>query len=329
MKKYLCSKDLYCSFLQVTCQRYSALTLADISPVKLSHDAVSRWLTDTKCQPKDIWEAAKGEVLSANNQGIIIADETVIDKSRSDKIELTSWLYSGTEHEIVKGIGLLNFLWQKDGPDGEKEVVPIDYRIYQPPEDGKTKNDHFREMLKLAKDRGLTPQAIVADSWFSSLKNVKFIRSLGWNWVMGLRKNRLVNRRAALENLTIPEEGLKVHLRGYGWIMVYRLAANNGRTDYIGTNLEDPTGEKVVGLVKRRWGIEVFHRELKQTCGLENCQSRAGRAQRNHIGFSILTWIRKARRRSLDNFSFYRQNWEVIKKAVAQNLKLQLIYSSG
>ena len=121
MKKYLCSKDLYCSFLQVTCQRYSAVTLSDVSPTKLSHDAISRWLADTKCQPKDIWEAAKTDVLSLNNEGIIIADETVIDKSRSDKIELISWLYSGTEHDIVKGIGLLNFLWQNN----RGEVIPM------------------------------------------------------------------------------------------------------------------------------------------------------------------------------------------------------------
>ena len=325
MKKYLCSKDLYCSFLQVTCQRYSALTLSEVSPISLSHDAISRWLTDTKCQPKDIWESAKNEVISSKTDGVIIADETVIDKSRSDKIELISWLYSGTEHEVVKGIGLLNFLWQKDG----SEVIPMDYRIYQPPEDGKTKNDHFREMLTLARQRGLTPQAVVADSWFSSLDNVKLIRDYGWVWVMGLRKNRIVNKGVSLESLTIPKEGLRVHLRGYGFIMVYRFVAKNGRTDYIGTNLENPTKEQVKDLVKRRWSIEVFHRELKQTCGLENCQSRTRRAQRNHIGFSILTWIRKAKRRSLDNLSLYQQNWNIIKNSVAQSLKQQLNYSSG
>ena len=258
MKQFICSRDLYCSFLQVTCQRYSALTLSQVSPASISHDAISGWLQQTKCQPKDIWEAAKKDVLDGAG-GIIIADETVLDKSRSDKIELTSWLYSGTEHEIVKGIGLLNFLWQNN----QKEVIPMDYRIYQPPEDGKTKNDHFREMLLQAKQRGVKPDAVVADSWYSSLNNLKLIRELGWNWVMGLRKNRIVNKGISLESLTIPETGLRVHLRGYGWIMVYRLAAKNGRTDFIGTNLDDTDKEKVKGLVSRRWSIEVFQLCLK------------------------------------------------------------------
>ena len=57
---------------------------------------------------------------------------------------------------------------------------------------------------------------------------------------MGLRKNRVVNRGERLEELTIPKEGLKVHLRGYGWIHVFKFEAKNGRIDYIGTNMENP-----------------------------------------------------------------------------------------
>jgi hypothetical protein len=205
----------------------------------------------------------------------------------------------------------------------------MDYRIYHPPEDGKTKNDHFREMLKTAHERGVQPEAVIADSWYSSLNNLKFIRDLGWIWVMGLRKNRVVNRGENLGKLAIPDEGLKVHLRGYGWITVYRFETTKGRTDFIGTNLENPTRKMVEDLVKKRWSIEVYHRELKQTCGLQNCQSRTGRAQRNHIGFSILTWIRMSQRRSLSKISFYQQEWAVIKEAVAQNLKIQLAYSTG
>ena len=323
MKNFTCSKDLYCAFLQVTSQRYSAVTLSQVAPVELSHDAVSRWLINTKCQPRDIWGLARKDVLG--KQGILIGDETVLNKGRSGKIELVRWQYSGDEHDVIKGIGMLNMLWRNEAG----EVVPIDYRIYQPPEDGKTKNDHFREMLGLASKRGISPEAVVADSWYSSLNNLKYIRDLGWTWVVGLRKNRVVNRGENLGELNIPETGLKVHLRGYGWITVYRFETKEGRTDYIGTNLINPTRKKVECLVKMRWSIEVYHRELKQTCGLERCQSRIGRAQRNHIGFSVLSWIRMARIRSVNNISMYQQQWDVIKKSIAINLKKQLAYSYG
>lgn len=314
----LCSRDLYATFLRVTSQRYSALSLSEVSPYPISHDSISRWLEETHCQPKDIWEKAKGCVL--NKKGLLVADETVLDKSRSSKMELVRWQYSGDEHDIIKGIGLLNFLWV----DNDDEVCPMDYRVWEPKEDGKTKNDHFRDMLKEAKRREVNPEVVVADSWYSSLDNVKAIRDLGWNWVMGLRKNRVINRGEKLENLTIPEEGRKVHLRGYGWIYVFRLVAENGRTDYWGTSLDNPGREKVKSLVRKRWEIEVFHRELKQTCGLQNCQSRTGRAQRNHIGYSVLSWIKQAEVRRKFDLTFYQQQWRIVKQAIATQLAYEL-----
>ena len=188
---------MYCTFLRVTSQRYSALSLSEVSPVKLSHDSISRWLVDAKCQPKDIWKCAKSHVLESG--GIIAADETVLNKDRSRKIELVRWQYSGAEHDILRGIGMLNFLWiGNTDAHGGNEICPMDFRIYEPREDVKTKNEHFRSMLKLAKRRGVKPKAVVADSWYSSLDNVKCIRDLKWNWVVGLRKNRVINCQVPL-----------------------------------------------------------------------------------------------------------------------------------
>lgn len=318
MSKHKCSRDLYSTFLQVTSQRYSAFSLSEVSPDNLSHDAVSRWLAETSCRPQDIWKASKPSI-TAHSDGILVADETVIDKSRSDKIKLVRWQYSGAKHDIVKGIGLLNFLWVTDD-----EIYPEDFRIWEPVEDGRTKNDHFRDQIKAAKRRGLHPEAVVADSWYSSLDNVKCIRDQGWDWVMGLRKNRVINRGERLEDLNIPGEGLRVHLRGYGWIKVFRFVSRNGRTDYIGTSILDATTRQVKTFLGKRWQIEVFHRELKQTCGLECCQSRTSRAQRNHIALSILSWIKQARIRKQNNLSFYQQQWDVIKSAIAEQLRFQL-----
>lgn len=318
MSKYKCSKDLYCSFLSVTSQRYSALSLSQVSPNDLSHDAVSRWLSDTHCQPKQIWLAAKNVVLSSQS-GVIVADESVIDKSRSDKVDLVRWQYSGNRHGVIKGIGVLNFLWVNG-----KDVCPIDFRIWEPQEDGKTKNDHFRDQIKAAKERGINPEAVLADSWYSSLDNLKCIRSMGWEWVMGLKKNRIVNRGDVLEKLTIPEDGLEVHLRGYGIIKVFRFVAKNGRTDYLGTSRLTVTRDKMKVYWQERWQIEVYHRELKQTCGFEHCQARTSRAQRNHITLSILSWIKQANARRRFHLTFYQQQWETIKTAIAEALLYEL-----
>nr|WP_225895970.1 hypothetical protein [Dendronalium phyllosphericum] len=45
-------------------------------------------------------------------------------------------------------------------------------------------------------------------------------------------------------------------------------------------------------MCKERLQIEEFHRELKQLTGIESCQCRKGRIQRNHIACAILVWLR-------------------------------------
>ena len=188
--------------------------------MSLSHDSISGWLAAAKVQPKDSWEVAAREI--DGKRGMLSFDDVVIDKSRSKKMELVNWQYSGAEH------GVVNALWQTS----KEEYKAIDYRIWNPPEDGKTKNDHFREMLPLAKKRGLEPEMVVADSWYSSLKNLKSVRSHGWEWVMGLKSNRLVNMpNTQLCQLDIPDEGLKVHLKGYGWVKVFRFEGKSSHTE--------------------------------------------------------------------------------------------------
>ena len=315
MSKSKCSRQLYCAFLAITSARYSALSLSEVSPFELSHDSISRWLESEHIQPKDLWAVAKKEV--TGKPGILVFDDVVIDKSRSNKTELVNWQYSGAKHDITKGIGVVNALWQVS----REEYVPIDYRIWNPPEDGKTKNNHFRDMLESIKLRGLNPEIVVADSWYSSLDNLKSIRSHGWDWVMGLRSNRLVNKPLiSLGKLEIPANGLIVHLKGYGWIKVFRFVAKNGRTDYIGTSKTNLTREEVKTYFERRWSVEVLHREIKQTCGFARCLANTGRAQRNHIGLALLTWMHQHKRRRQDTITMYRQKWEIIKPAIRASL---------
>ena len=61
-------------------------------------------------------------------------DDSVLYKSGSKKIELARWQYSGTEHDTVMGVGVVNCVYYN--PELDRYWV-IDTRIYQPDEDGK------------------------------------------------------------------------------------------------------------------------------------------------------------------------------------------------
>jgi hypothetical protein len=63
------------------------------------------------------------------------------------------------------------------------------------------------------------------------------------------------------------------------------------RTDYLVTNelaQDDTAAAEQESNV--RWLIEQFHREAKQFTGLQACQCRLARSQRNHIALALRTW---------------------------------------
>jgi hypothetical protein len=76
-------------------------------------------------------------------------------------------------------------------------------------------------------------------------------------------------------------------------VKLFRVVVSTRRTEWIVTNdlSRDSTRDtqKVRAL---RWKIEEFHREAKQLTGIENCQCRSGRIQRNHIACALLVWAR-------------------------------------
>ena len=90
--------------------------------------------------------------------------------------------------------------------------------------------------------------------------------------------------------------GKSVHLRGFPkghQLKLFRLTLSTKRTDHVVTN--DPaqlTTEAVQEASGFRWKVEQFHREEKQLTGIEVCQCRRARIQRNHIGCAVLVWLR-------------------------------------
>ncbi len=73
----------------------------------------------------------------------------------------------------------------------------------------------------------------------------------------------------------------------------FRLVLSTERTDYVITNDQTQHSTDDTQMVCAiRWRIEQLHREAKQVTGLESCQCRKARIQRNHIACAFLVWLR-------------------------------------
>ena len=74
-------------------------------------------------------------------------------------------------------------------------------------------------------------------------------------------------------------------------VKLFRVATTNIRTEWVVTNdIDQASTDDTRAICAIRWKIEQYHREVKQTLGIEKCQCRSERAQRNHIGCVILAW---------------------------------------
>jgi Lon protease-like protein len=119
------------------------------------------------------------------------------------------------------------------------------------------------------------------------------------------QKNRLVEETSGqepyrgVESLTWTEveeqQGKLIKVKGFAqdmYLKLCRVVVSTDRTDDIVTNdvtqLDTDEAQKESG---HRRKVEQFHREAKQVTGIQRCECRLNRSQRNHLCASMLVWL--------------------------------------
>jgi hypothetical protein len=168
-------------------------------------------------------------------------------------VELVRLQYSGNAHGLIEGIGVVT---------GQYWIV--DDRIFDPEGDGKTKLNHVREMLVGSHRRqgpGVLARAVR-----------QLVHHQGVDAVRGVFGQAL----------------LKDHK-----VKLFRVEVSTNRTNWVvSDDLEQDSTQGAQNACAPRWRIEHFYRELEQLTGVEKCQCRKARIQRNHIARVVLVWIR-------------------------------------
>ncbi|PSB02526.1 IS701 family transposase [Merismopedia glauca] len=290
----------YCQYLLSSQTNYTLTNLANHLQ-EFSHDTINRYLSKSKLTPRLLWENVQSSI-EVHEGASLVFDDTVSDKRFSSKIEIVRRQYSGNEHRVIRGIGLVSCVYVN--PETGKFWV-IDYRIYAPDEDGKTKLDHVADMLKnVVYQKQLPFVQVLMDSWYAAQKLIMLIDQLGKIYYCPLKKNRLVDDSGGVEkyksieqlNWSAVEEkqGKILKLKKFPQdkkVKLFRVIISTDRTEYVATNdLTQSRIEEVKNECHLRWKIEEFHREVKQLTGIESCQCRQARIQRNHIACAILVW---------------------------------------
>lgn len=321
----------YCQYLLVSPINHTLTNFAD-HVNDMSHDAINRFLRDEKMTPHLVWDNVR-DLIAAVPTGCVVFDDTIIDKDFSHKIELVRRQYSGNAHGIIKGIGVVTCVYVN--PDTQEHWV-IDYRIYDPQGDGKSKLDHVRDMLtNVVHHKGLACRTVLMDTWYATKELMLFIESLGKIYYCPLKSNRLVDdsggalayRHVDALSWSAREaaHGKIVKIRGFPKehkVKLFRVAVSTHRTDSVVTNdLSQDLTRGAQQACALRWKIEQFHREAKQLTGIERCQCRKARIQRNHIACAILVWVRLAAVAKKTGETLYRLKHGLLDEFLRQQLK--------
>lgn len=234
-----------------------------------AHDAFTRLLHRLEPDPDALWDEVRP--LLRTTGGVLVLDDTVLDKPFARHMGPVGHHWSGRHKRAVRGIDPVTLPWT----DGDA-LWPCDYRAVNPAE-AATKNDLFREMVRIAHARGLAPRCVVFDAWYSGKENLEAVRACGWHFLTQVRCNRRVNPdrtgNRPIEQCATATTGTVVHLEGFGLVRAFRIVARDGDTGHGITDdlsMDEPTR---LGYAERAWGIEEYHRGSSSTAGRRAARS--------------------------------------------------------
>jgi len=274
---------------------------------------------------KDYWKCIKPIIRKIEQEdGLIKVDDTIEEKPHSAENDIICWHWDHTQNTHVKGINIINFLYESCVAGLERAIsIPVAFEIIEKTEqfyDPKTekvkrrsarkKNEIVRERLRVLHPYNKVKfRYVLWDSWFSSNDNFEMVHyELKKYFVAALKANRkvalswedkLAGKFHQVRQLDeLEDRCTKVWIKGLDFpvMLTKRVFTNkDGSTgeQYIVTNdLELCDALLTSATYDKRWGVEVFHRGLKQNVGLEKSPTKNEITQANHIFAAMIAWAK-------------------------------------
>jgi len=303
--------DLYIDYLITSFGQTTATGLSAMLDGQVSHDQVTRLLSKKDYDSKDLWIAMKKEVREIeDDSGVLIFDDTVQEKKHSKENDLICWHFDHTVNRSVKGINLLNCLYHANDIS-----LPVAFELVKKPtifsdiatrkvkrKSEVTKNEMLRSMIKTCCRNQLKWRYILADSWFSSSENMRFIHAkFHKHFILALKSNRLIalsledkkkKNFVRIDKMEWSGKPVQGWVKGLDFpILLHRQVFTNKDAStgilYLITNDLELTNNEIETTYKKRWKVEVFHKNIKSNTALAKSPTKVVRTQSNHIFMSL------------------------------------------
>jgi hypothetical protein len=203
---------------------------------------------------------------------------------------------------------------------GEQQV-PLYFTPYVKEELAKQMDVWFKTKIQIALDllrmslMQVHPEVVVFDAWYMSKELVDLLGSRGLVWVSSAKSNRLIQVDDTWLSVSTYVKGLSKQLfkrvnkvvgeQRFKWIyettvvmkniglvklVILRPRRNSTSCTFLVSNNIDLDGLQVLEYYKKRWSIEVFHRDCKQHFGMGEYQVRRLDAVVIHLHLVVLAY---------------------------------------
>jgi hypothetical protein len=322
MEKQL--RDLYTDYLIASFGPTTATGLSRLLDDEISHDRITRLLGSERQTAADLWNAAGPLVRQVErDDAVLIIDDTIEEKPYTDENEIVCWHFDHAKGRTVKGIGLITALYST-AHEGQALSVPVSFDLVEKTEtylDEKTgtekrrspvtKNERVRQMLTACCDNKLPFRYVVADLWYGSAENMRYVKlNLEREFIFPLKSNRKValsladkqaGRFQAVQALDLePDRLYEAHVEGVPFALrlmrqVFTNEDGSHGERYLVSSDVTLKEDTLSAIYQRRWRVEEYHKSLKQNAALAKSPTRRETTQTNHLFCSLLAFVKLER----------------------------------
>jgi DDE superfamily endonuclease len=349
------SIDLYTDYLLSSNGQTSATGLSSMLEGLISHDSVTRLLSNDTFNSKDLWLHVKSTVRWVEREdAVLIFDDTVVEKQYTDENDGVCWHFDHSKGRHVLGFNLLNTLYYSGGVS-----IPVAFELIQKyayceldtreikRQSVVTKNEMLRNTFDQCLQNHLKFRYVLMDTWFSANENFEHIVKRGKHFIAPLKSNHLValsledkkqGRFVRVDSLT-SQEVRQAWVKGYSKeVLLTRQVFTNkdgstGSLDLVCSDLSCDF-DAITTNYQKRWQVECFHKSLKSNASLAKSPTRRVNTQTNHVFMSIcavfkLECLRIASKLKTNHFAIKSKLLiTATKSAFAELIRLKALYAA-
>ena len=337
--------DLYTDYLLVSFGQATATGMARLLP-DISHDQVTRFLSQQELSDKDLWTIVKPHVRRIQSQeAVLILDDTVQEKPYTDESELICWHFEHTKNRTVKGINLLSALYLS-----QDTSLPVAFELIKKTElvtdkktgkdkwqSKRTKNEFARDMIGSVVHKQVPFGYVLADVWFSSVENMVFIKNKAKkDFILPLKSNRKValseedkkhGQWTTLSSLCFDTDVmLTLYLEGVPFpVLVSRQVFTNedGSESILYLSSSDLllSCASMRTIYQKRWKVEEYHKSLKSNASFAKSPTKLPHTQSNHFFASVVAFVKLEAYRTSTRLNHFALKGKLYQAALASALQ--------